>query len=452
MPRPDWLVPYIVRPDAGLTWDSIVGLDHVKTALQSLSRRIEAAPANPIVAGTLPRGVLLHGDPGTGKTMTARVLLSTLAREAPAGLTMVNLPAADMTVARFADLTAWLNNRHEEGDGGLVLLFLDEIDVWAKKNGGPMAQPRNPVLLAALVCLDGIDQRDRAAHRTIAIMATNTPPFGLDPALTRSGRTDLIVAYPLPELDERTALFARFLAPVSRLGEPELRRAARLIGSRTSPADIVSVVNEAVGLSLDGRGVPDVTWPDLEAALRRQGHVEPLRLMSDEAQRRVQLHESGHILLSARRGIPVSMAIIHANRSSARGSGLTETDEGHDDTRDGLLAQLDVSMAGLAAEQVVLGDGAAGTGSGFDIGVATSIARRLARTGHLVAEGIPPVVVGESFAAEDLFLGVGGRVVTAALDRARRAVLADLPTLLATADAIGAKGSLTADEIEALVA
>jgi ATP-dependent 26S proteasome regulatory subunit len=267
---PDWLPACRVTPEPDLDWDAIVGLPHVVDVLRSMVARI--ASPHPVDRRTVSRAALLHGMPGSGKTLASRVFLASLAR-ALAGtgrrLDAYAIPAAEMTEQRFGDLSRALAARRDDAQ---VLIYFDEIDTFSRR-ATPMRE-RSAAAAAMLGMLDGLDAGDRDRHRTLILAASNARPGELDAAIVRAGRLgDLLVEFGPLEREHVAALLARELGPYAV--EPiDWLRAARLMGTRQTGADVGLAAQEAIGFAIDETGEPGVRWTHVVGAVRRLGRIE----------------------------------------------------------------------------------------------------------------------------------------------------------------------------------
>ena len=398
-PIASWLANHRVQI-GGLGLDQIIGLDAAKEEIRSLVACLRNPEALEAMGAATPKGVLFYGPPGCGKTTCARVFSSLLAEprqpdEPPLRLAFYEANAAELRPEVIGDLHAYLLARFDanadseapEGSGGpisaapaeMVVRYLDELDLIARdRNSYQKSDEANAALYALLSLLDGL----REHRRLLVVAASSASPSEFDPALMRPGRLGFQVPVPLPSLTERVALFEYFLR-TRRCAEPlELQRAAELAGPGTSPAEIKQLLDDAAALSL-ADGATALTAAALDRAIERRGVIAKRRTHpSPEQDRIVSVHEAGHALVGALLGrAPTAVSIV--------GHPLTDAGhtifEGDDDDQydiagslktDGqLLDQICMALAGMEAENLVLGGRARGVGAAADLRAATSLAR-----------------------------------------------------------------------------
>lgn len=357
--------------------DEIVGLDHVMEELSSLVGRLSDVAGAEALGAPLPRGVLFHGEPGTGKTLVARYLASTLG----AGVPMYELGAEELSAARLRGTMRHLAAAHAR-----AVLFLDEIDQWgmSRENSGYHDPETRLVLTGALSAIDGL----APAPGVLVVAASNHGPAVLDPALVRPGRLGIHVEFDLPDEAERGSLFAMLLAARPVEGAVDTGRLAALTRGAT-PAAIVAMVDDAAGLAL-ARGAAAIGPGDLLAALRRSGRVDPNEDLTPDERRRISIHESGH----AAAAIALRPGWVTAVRLQA-GGGRTELGDerrhAHLVPDDELRALAVVAMAGIAAERAVLGEPSRG---GAD-DVASASVTAFERLTSGIEPRVPPVALDD---------------------------------------------------------
>jgi cell division protease FtsH len=401
---------------------------------------LRAYLAGAIPASALPRGLILSGPPGTGKTSFARAL----AREA--GVHFIS-----------TSYSAWQS--HKEGHLGHVtqairatfaearrnspcIVFIDEIDSLPAR--GRTARDNDwwtAIVNCLIECLDGFAQREAVA----VIAATNADPSkAVDPALLRAGRLDHHIAIPLPDVPALMGIFRSHLG--ADLAGADLRAAALAARGHTG-ADVERWVRQARRSARTANRALDLA--DLLDAVRDGKPDLPVDL-----QRLVATHESGHAVALLALGIAQPKAL-----SIGGGGGFAESDIGElkAQTRSYIEKFLAVLLAGRAAEQLVFGEVTAGAGGGeaSDLARVTQLATSLETTYGLGSLGLLCLPGGATqrdlLLLDELRAAVGrtvDRAYTTALDLLRR----QRPTLDALATALFAAGYLDRGEIDAVLA
>lgn len=433
-----WLEAHQVHVD-GVERDQVVGIGHAMSEVESLLVRLREPDRAKALGAVPPRGILFHGNPGTGKTLLARYLAASLGKRVP----LFEVGSDELSPDRLRQGVRWMADAFERS-----VLFVDEADSWAVNRAYMQHSPATRLLLtAALNALDGLVP----TGGPVVIVATNRHPSELDPALVRAGRLGIHVAFDLPTEEERVALFKLFLS--GRPIDPAIdtRHAARLTRGRT-PADLRSYVDDAAGLALAvERDV--IADADLVAAVRRAGAVLPETDLDNPARRwRNAVHEASHVAVATvlRGGDWVFSVMLEpmGGRTTLGSEDVIDSDRPDDELHD-LLA---VGAAGLAGEIAVLGEG---TLSGHaDVSIATSLGIRR------VASGLDPRGPSIDFEAlggnvsESLKLALGERLMDAAQEarqRAKAIVEANVDPIVAFATSLDQAGELTGDELASAI-
>jgi cell division protease FtsH len=379
------------------TFDDVAGVDQAKAELEEIIDFLRNPQKYQRLGGRIPRGVLLVGAPGTGKTMLARAV-SGEAR-APffsiSGSEFVEM-FVGVGAARVRDLFDQAKQKAP------CIIFIDELDAIGRTRAGQSAfvshDEREQTLNQLLVEMDGFD----TSKGVIIMAATNTPEV-LDPALTRAGRFDRQVVIDRPNVVGREAILKVHTRKL-RLG-PDVD--LRVIASRTPGmvgADLANIVNEAA-LRAARRGADQIEMLDLEGAIDRVtlGFEQRSRLMSEEVKVRVAWHEAGHAL--------VALAVPHADivhrvsiipRSiGALGHTLQlPTEEKYLLTGPELEDRICVMLGGRAAEQLKY-NGVVSTGASDDLQKATELARQMVTRFGMSAH-MGPLTYGQSFTSKYL--------------------------------------------------
>jgi len=421
----EWLERHRVRLGRPVARGEIVGIGHVLTEVDSLLGRLARPDEVARMGAQMPRGILLHGPAGSGKTLVARYIASSLGP----GVPMWEVSADELSPGRVRGLF-----RHLDRVDGRSVVYLDEIDlVGMNRNWDNHSSPTRASLVALLAGLDGIGP---GPARAVVIASTNRPPAALDRALVRAGRLGFHVEFGLPDRDERLGLLRLFLAGRPVAAGLELAPLATLSRGFT-PAQLRQAVDDAAGLAL-AAGSPVIRAEDLARAVRRDGSVEPDADSPDPGRlERTSIHEAGHVAVAVvLRG---AGWVTRVTADDRRGS-TTVGREGLPDSSvpsDELLDRVTVSVAGMEAERLLLG--AAGLASQRDLELATSYAHRLLQHGLVGEEG--PLDVGalgheRGVAVPDRFAAATRPVLGAARALARTIVEANAASIRAFAGSL----------------
>ncbi|HVE47432.1 MAG TPA: ATP-dependent zinc metalloprotease FtsH [Acidimicrobiales bacterium] len=350
--------------DLAAAEEAVVELSEVRDYLAD-PRAFEHMGARP------PKGVLLVGPPGCGKTLLARAV----AGEADANF--YSLSASEFVESLVGVGAARVRDLFRQARATAPsIIFIDELDAAGRQRGAGVGgghDEREQTLNEMLVQMDGF----APTEGVVVLAATNRLDI-LDPALLRAGRFDRHITVDRPDLDGRLAIL-RLHARGSRLADPEndLPRIARRSPGFTG-ADLANVVNEAALLAVRSRASA-VDYVHLEEAVDRvlSGPKRRAHLISAEEKRRIAHHEAGHAVVAAALG---QAATIQKVSVVARGSGIGHLAILGEDksilTRPDMEAQIAIAMAGIAVEEMVFGHPS--TGSEGDLGRATQTARDMA--------------------------------------------------------------------------
>ncbi len=318
----------------------------------------------------IDKGILLYGPSGTGKTMFAKAL---------AGSLDVHLVATSVTRWQSAKdghlgdlLKAMYSTFAEATEKAPCLLFLDEFDSIGSRDKFPSRWENYSIQVVngLLECLDGATGRDGV----IVVGACNFPDK-VDPALLRSGRLEKHVHFPFPDADGRMEIFEGYLPHL--VGDERLRKAAEKLAGKTG-ADINQMVRGARRLARKGRR--EVTVADIEFLM------PTVQKMSDEELFRVAIHESGHAIIADLLDIGTVQSVevydyetTHPSQPHTHGLTTVEHRNRLVTPKASMLADIAMLLAGLAAEELLLGDrsDSAGGGSNSDLDRATKLAMEL---------------------------------------------------------------------------
>jgi cell division protease FtsH len=363
------------RKEMKTTFADVAGVDEAKEELREIVDFLKNPKKYQRLGGRIPKGVLLLGPPGCGKTLLARAV----AGEA-------NVPFFFMSGSEFVEMFVGLGAARvrelfqQAKEKAPALVFLDEIDTIGKGRAGPMAgsfgghDEREQTLNQLLVEMDGFD-----SSKGVIIMAATNRPDVLDPALIRPGRFDRQVVVDPPDLRGREEILRVHARGVALDPAVDLRTIAARTPGFTG-ADLENVVNEAALLAAR-REKNAVTEDELEEAIDRAtaGLERKSRVVSDKQKERVAVHEMGHALvaLKCKEIDPLHRVTIIPRGAAALGITMTRPlEDRYVVTEPQLKDQMAFAMGGQAAEELYF-DGVISTGAQNDLEKATDIARAM---------------------------------------------------------------------------
>lgn len=353
-----------------VTFSQVVGVDEAKHELEEVVEFLKAPGSFGQLGARMPRGILLVGAPGTGKTLLSRAVAG------EAKVPYFSLSGSDFVemfvgvgAARVRDLF-----RHAKKNAPCIV-FLDEIDALGRKRGGAQIrtnEEREQTLNQLLVEMDGFNT-DCAV---VVIAATNRPDV-LDPALLRSGRFDRRVAIDAPDLNGRRAILNLYAADKPLADNIDLDVVARQTPGFTG-ADLANLLNEAAILAARNKKKTIGTQELEEASLRvMAGPEKRSRVITPEEKAIIAYHEVGHALVmkSIAKSDPVHKVSV-VSRGQALGVTIQlPLKDRYLTSKSELTARMAAAMGGRAAEEIIFGD--VTTGAKQDIEQATSIARQM---------------------------------------------------------------------------
>ena len=357
--------------DVKVTFADVAGIDEAKGELEEVVQFLKDPEKSQRLGGRIPKGVLLVGAPGTGKTLLAKAVAG------EAGVMFFSMSGSEFVemivgvgAARIRDLFK------QAREHAPCIIFLDEMDALGKARGlNPMGghDEREQTLNQLLVEMDGFDPR----AGVIILAATNRPDI-LDPALLRPGRFDRHVAIDKPDIRGREAILKIHARNVTLSPDVDLKKIAGMTPGFVG-ADLANLINEAA-LTAARRGADEVTMAHFqEAADRIMGGLEKKnRIMSQKEKEIVAYHESGHALVAMLLPgtDPVSKISIIPRGIAALGyTQQLPTEDRYLMTRDELLDRLQVLLGGRVAEEVIFAD--ISTGAQNDLQRASDIARTM---------------------------------------------------------------------------
>ena len=373
-----------VEHKTGVTFDDVAGIDEARGELMEVVDFLKNPDRYRRLGGKIPKGVLIVGAPGTGKTLLAKAVAG------EAGVPFFSLSGSDFVemfvgvgAARVRDLFAQAQEKAPS------IIFIDELDALGKARGvSPLMSghdEREQTLNQLLAELDGFD-----TQKGVMILAATNRPEILDPALLRPGRFDRQVVLDRPDLRGREKILRVHVRDVKLAPGLDLS----LVAARTPGfvgADLANLVNEAaLHAARTGKDAVDLTDFD-EATDRVVGGLERRsRVINPKEKEIVAYHEAGHALVAESREHADRVAKISVIPRGVAALGYTQqqpTEDRYLMTRAELLDRLDVLLGGRVAEELVFGD--VSTGAQDDLQRATDIARHMvARYGMSAALGL----------------------------------------------------------------
>lgn len=378
-----------------VTFEDVAGIEEAKEELEEIVEFLRDPKKFTRLGGRIPKGVLLVGSPGTGKTLLARAI----AGEA-------DVPFFSISGSEFVEMfvgvgASRVRDLFVQGKKNApCIIFIDEIDAVGRHRGAGLGgghDEREQTLNQLLVEMDGFESNEGV----ILISATNRPDV-LDPALLRPGRFDRQVVVPIPDLKGREGIVKVHLKKKVVSKDVDATILARGTPGFTG-ADIENMINEAA-LMAARRGKDSVDMVDFEDAKDKvlMGAERKSMIISDEEKKITAYHESGHTLVAK---LLPNTDPIHKVTIIPRGRalGLTQQlpeDEKHTYPKDYLLNNIAILMGGRAAEEIVLNMQT--TGAGNDIEKASDLARKMV-CDYGMNEDLGPLAFGKG--EEQIFLG-----------------------------------------------
>ncbi|AYZ64585.1 ATP-dependent zinc metalloprotease FtsH [Burkholderia multivorans] len=355
----------------GITFDDIAGIDEAKAELQQLVAFLRNPERYQRLGGKIPKGVLIVGAPGTGKTLLARAVAGEAAVPffSISGSAFVEM-FVGVGAARVRDLFEQAQQKAP------CIVFVDELDALGKVRGVGMMSgndEREQTLNQLLVEMDGFQ-----ANSGVIIMAATNRPEILDPALLRPGRFDRHIAIDRPDLNGRRQILGVHVKRVKLAAGVDLAELA----SRTPGfvgADLANVVNEAA-LHAAELGKPAIEMADFDEAIDRAmtGMERKSRVMNEQEKETIAYHEAGHALVAQCRAHcdPVKKVSIIPRGVAALGyTQQVPTEDRYVLRKSELLDRLDALLGGRVAEELVFGD--VSTGAQNDLERATAMVRHM---------------------------------------------------------------------------
>ena len=362
---------YVPSTDGGIRFADVAGEDEAKDNLQEIVNYLHDPSKYKAIGASMPKGILLVGPPGTGKTMLAKAV----AGEA-------NVPFFSISGSEFVEMFVGMgaskvrNLFDQAKEKAPCIVFIDEIDaIGQKRSGGQYGgnDEREQTLNQLLTEMDGFE-----GNNGVIILAATNRPESLDPALTRPGRFDRRVPVELPDLQGREAILKVHAKKVEHEDNIDFLAVARM-ASGASGAELANIVNEAALRAVrDGR--TKVTQSDLEESIEVviAGYQKKNAILTDHEKWIVSYHEIGHALVAAcqSHSAPVQKITIIPRTSGALGYTM-QVDEGNHYlmNKEEIENKIATLTGGRAAEEVKFGS--ITTGASNDIEQATRLARAM---------------------------------------------------------------------------
>ena len=360
-----------VKSAEGIKFDDVAGEDEAKENLTEVVNYLHDPSKYQEIGASMPKGILLVGPPGTGKTMLAKAV----AGEA-------NVPFFSMSGSEFVEMFVGMGASKvrdlfkQAKEKAPCIVFIDEIDaIGQKRSGGQYGgnDEREQTLNQLLTEMDGFE-----GNNGVIILAATNRPESLDPALTRPGRFDRRVPVELPDLKGREAILQVHAKKIKVAEDVDFNKIARM-ASGASGAELANIVNEAALRAVrDGRRF--ATQADLEESIEVviAGYQKKNAIMTDEEQKIVSYHEIGHALVEAMQthSAPVQKITIVPRTSGALGYTM-QVEEGNHYlmSKTEMENKIATLTGGRAAEEVVFHS--VTTGASNDIEQATKLARAM---------------------------------------------------------------------------
>jgi cell division protease FtsH len=378
-----------------VTFADVAGADEAVEELHEIKEFLAEPAKFQAVGAKIPKGVLLYGQPGTGKTLLARAVAG------EAGVPFYSISGSDFVEMFVGVGASRVRDLFDQAKANApAIVFVDEIDAVGRHRGAGLGgghDEREQTLNQLLVEMDGFDVKTNV----ILIAATNRPDI-LDPALLRPGRFDRQIAVEAPDMEGRFRILQ-----VHGKGKPmapsvDLKAVARRTPGFTG-ADLANVLNEAALLTAraDARVIDDQA---LDEAIDRviAGPQKRTRIMNDKEKKITAYHEGGHALVAAalRHTDPVTKVTILPRGRALGYTMVMPQDDKYSTTRNEMLDQLAYALGGRVAEELVFHDPT--TGASNDIEKATAIARRMV-TQYGMSERVGAIKLGQS--QGEVFLG-----------------------------------------------
>ncbi len=446
-----------------VTFADVAGIDEAREELEEIVEYLKDPGKFARLGGKIPKGALLVGSPGTGKTLLARAIAG------EAGVPFFAISGSDFVEMFVGVGASRVRDMFEQAKKSApCIVFIDEIDAVGRHRGAGLGNgndEREQTLNQLLVEMDGFE-----ANEGIIIIAATNRPDVLDPALLRPGRFDRQVVVPRPDIEGREKILAVHMKKVPLAPDVDKRTIARGTPG-FSGADLANLVNEAALLAAR-KGKRLVAMSEFEEAKDKvmMGTERRSMVMTEDEKRMTAYHEAGHAIVALHEPAsdPIHKAtIIPRGRALGMVMRLPERDS-YSYHRDKMYANLAVAMGGRVAEEVIFGYDKVSSGASSDIQYATGLARDMVTRWGLSDE-LGPLQYAEP--DEEVFLGYSmnrqrqmsdetaraidkeiRKIVEGSYERAKTLLEENRGELETLAQALLEYETLSGDEIKAILA
>ena len=404
-----------------VTFEDVAGIDEAREELEEIVEFLKDPQRFSKLGGQIPKGALLVGSPGTGKTLLARAIAG------EAGVPFFTISGSDFVEMFVGVGASRVRDMFEQAKKNApCIVFIDEIDAVGRSRGhglGNSNDEREQTLNQLLVEMDGFE-----ANEGIIIIAATNRPDVLDPALLRPGRFDRQVVVPVPDIEGREKILAVHMKKVPLAPDVNPRTIARGTPG-FSGADLANLVNEAALLAAR-RKKRLVAMQEFEDAKDKvmMGSERRSMVMTDDEKKMTAYHEAGHALVSMNEPAsdPIHKAtIIPRGRALGMVMRLPERDN-YSYHRDKMHADLAVAMGGRVAEEIIFGHEKVSSGASSDIQYATNLARNMV-TKWGMSDKLGPLQYEDQ---QEGYLGMGGTHRTMGSDETNKLIDAEIKRLV----------------------
>ncbi|MDN3646576.1 ATP-dependent zinc metalloprotease FtsH [Pontixanthobacter aestiaquae] len=404
-----------------VTFQDVAGIDEAREELEEVVEFLKDPQRFSKLGGQIPKGALLVGSPGTGKTLLARAIAG------EAGVPFFTISGSDFVEMFVGVGASRVRDMFEQAKKNApCIVFIDEIDAVGRHRGngiGNSNDEREQTLNQLLVEMDGFE-----ANEGIIIVAATNRPDVLDPALLRPGRFDRQVVVPIPDIDGREKILGVHMKKVPLAPDVNPRTIARGTPG-FSGADLANLVNEAALLAAR-RNKRLVAMQEFEDAKDKvmMGTERRSMVMTDDEKKMTAYHEAGHALVSVNEPAsdPIHKAtIIPRGRALGMVMRLPERDN-YSYHRDKMHANLAVAMGGRVAEEIIFGHDKVSSGASSDIQYATDLARSMV-TKWGMSDKLGPL---QYEASQEGYLGMGSTQRTMAGAETNKLIDAEIKSLV----------------------
>ena len=409
-----------------VTFADVAGIDEAREELEEIVEFLKDPGRFAKLGGKIPKGALLVGSPGTGKTLLARAIAG------EAGVPFFTISGSDFVEMFVGVGASRVRDMFEQAKKNApCIVFIDEIDAVGRHRGhglGNSNDEREQTLNQLLVEMDGFE-----ANEGIIIIAATNRPDVLDPALLRPGRFDRQVVVPIPDIDGREKILSVHMKKVPLAPDVNSRVIARGTPG-FSGADLANLVNEAALLAAR-RNKRLVAMQEFEDAKDKvmMGAERRSMVMTDDEKKMTAYHEAGHAIVSVNElaSDPIHKAtIIPRGRALGMVMRLPERDS-YSYHRDKMHANLSVAMGGRVAEELIFGHDKVSSGASSDIQYATGLARNMV-TKWGMSDKLGPLQYEDQ---QDGYLGMGGNARLFASDETNKLIDSEIRGLVDDAHA-----------------